>query len=441
MHKLIIILVFIVVNLTVYSQQNTKNPFSSLGFGEEDNTQNATFEGLGNNRTALVDSTVLNIYNPASYSFLSHGQPIFSIGLNYNQYQFSQNSVNGFNNALSLNHMAFGLSFANRFGFSFGIKPFSNTGYDMLTSSWNGIDTLHSKLTGNGTISNAFAGFSIKLLNTNIHKFSIGLNYGRIFGSNFHNQTIYLQNESIASIKQDELKITSFLPELSAIYNIHFSKSTNLYLSSVYFLKNKLDASQTTSLIAASDYKNVNTFDTLNYTFNQGAITIPSSLEFAAKFDFTNYISHSTIKIPQVVFLASVKSTNWKEYQSSFNNTTFLNTIAYNFGIQFAPHVDFYDRSKAISTLSRIRYRIGYQYNQLPYQSSNRQYVKQAYSFGFGIPILSQRTLSSLNFAFSYSINSNSISTDFIQKTLGYSIGVTISPAFYDRWFRKNKID
>jgi hypothetical protein len=58
-----------------------------------------------------------------------------------------------------------------------------------------------------------------------------------------------------------------------------------------------------------------------------------------------------------------------------------------------------------------------------------------------GIPMTSQRTLSSLNLAMTYGVRSNGNVLDLIEKQLGFSLGVTISPAFYDRWFKKNKIE
>jgi len=60
----LVLLVILVSNIN-FAQQYTKSPFSVNGLGEEDNTGNASFSALGNTRAAYIDSTVLNIYNPA----------------------------------------------------------------------------------------------------------------------------------------------------------------------------------------------------------------------------------------------------------------------------------------------------------------------------------------------------------------------------------------
>jgi hypothetical protein len=73
----VLFLLSLVLGNISFAQQFTKSPYSINGLGEEDYVGNATFTALGNTRSVYIDSTVLNIYNPASYAFLSHGQPIF----------------------------------------------------------------------------------------------------------------------------------------------------------------------------------------------------------------------------------------------------------------------------------------------------------------------------------------------------------------------------
>lgn len=438
----LVLLVIIASNIS-FAQQYTKSPFSVNGLGEEDNVGNAAFSAVGNTRAVFIDSTVLNIYNPASYSFLSHGQPIFSTSTYIQNYQFVQDGVTSKNNALGLSHMAFGFSFYNRLGFAFGIRPYTNTGYDIIKSSLDKItqDTITTYLYGAGNLTNAFVGLSLKILNLTKHKFSLGINLGNVFGTNLNRQTVNLQNELIGSIKQNSLKISGFYPEFGMNYQLLMSKSSNISLSAIYKSKVGFSSESKTALITASDFKNENTFDTLNYTLISGKVFNPSSIEFGLKYDFTKYLNRTSLKIPQLIFLASYKSTSWNELNSVITGNSLVDSKHYNLGLQFAPHVDFYDRSKSISFFSRVRYRLGYEFAFLPWNLTSKQVKSTSYSVGFGLPITSQRTLSSLNFAVTYGERTNGIKEDFIEKNLGYSLGITISPAFYDRWFKKNKIE
>ena len=436
------LLVILVSNLN-FAQQYTKSPFSVNGLGEEDNVGNATFSAIGNTRAVYIDSTILNIYNPASYSFLSHGQPIFSTSTFIQNYQFVQNGSTAKNNAFGLSHLAFGFSFKNRFGFAFGIRPFTNTGYDIINSSLDILtkDTISTYLYGSGNLTYAFAGLSFKILNLNRHKLAFGANLGNVFGTNTNRQTVNIQNELIGSIKQQTLKINGFNPEFGINYQLFINKSSNISFAVVYKSKVGFNSESKTALIAAADYKNENTFDTLNYTLLSGKMNNPSSVEIGLKYDFTKYLNRTSLKIPQLIFLASYKSTTWNEVSSTTMTLNLFDSKQYNFGLQFAPHVDFYDRSKSISFYSRIRYRIGYEFAQLPWVLNSKQLTSSTYSIGFGFPITSQRTLSSLNLAMTYGVRTNGNTQDLLERQLGYSLGVTISPAFYDRWFKKNKIE
>ena len=432
----------ILVGNSLFAQQFTKSPLSVNGLGEEDYTGNAIFTSLGNTRVVYIDSTVLNLYNPASYSFLSHGQPIFSTGAYFQNYQFLENGSTIKNNSLAMSHIAFGFSFKNRFGLAFGIRPFTNTGYDLLKSDLINGDSITTQLTGSGNLTYAFTGISFKVLNLEKHKLSFGVNAGNVFGTNLNRQTVYIQNELIGSIKQNTLKISGFTPEYGMNYQFLINKSSNLSLSVLYKNSVKYNEERKVALIAATDFKNENTFDTLNYDFKIGKLKYPTSLEFGIKYDFTKYLNRTSLKIPQLILLASYKSTKWEEYESSIPNIIgFKNTYGYNLGLQFAPHVDFYDRSKNISFFSRVRYRVGYQYELMPYSINDKYLNTTNFSAGFGFPITSQRTLSSVNFAVNYCNRGNGTSTDFNEKNLGFSLGISISPAFYDRWFKKNQIE
>lgn len=439
MIRKLIILIVLFSNFN-FAQQFTKSPFSANGIGEEDYTGNATFTSLGNVRSSYIDSSVLNIYNPSSYSFLSHGQPIFSTGAYIQNYQFVQNGSTSKNNALALSHISFGFSFKNRLGLAFGVRPLTNTGYDVVKSTFF-TDTITTQLFGSGNLSYAFTGFSFKVFNFNKHKLALGVNLGNVFGTNLNRQTVHIQNELIGSIKQSSLKINGFNPEYGLNYQCLISKASTLSVSAIYKSKVSLNFENKTALIAAADFKNENSFDTLNYSISSGKLFNPSSYELGLKYDLINFFNISSQKKPQFIFLAAYKRTNWSDLNSFVFNSTLNDSKHYSFGFQFSPHFDFYDRSKTISFYSRIKYRFGYEFSNSPWSINSKQVNTSSYSVGVGIPITSQRTLSSLNFCLSYGNRSNGVANDFNEKQLGYILGITISPAFYDRWFKKNKIE
>jgi hypothetical protein len=92
--------------------------------------------------------------------------------------------------------------------------------------------------------------------------------------------------------------------------------------------------------------------------------------------------------------------------------------------------------------LEKVTYRIGAYSALLPYVSANgNQYTEQALTVGFGIPILAQQGLSSLNFSMSAGKRGVNEPLSTSEEFLTFNFGLVISPSSFDRWFRKRKLD
>ena len=68
-------------------------------------------------------------------------------------------------------------------------------------------------------------------------------------------------------------------------------------------------------------------------------------------------------------------------------------------------------------------------------------YVDRGTTFGIGIPILAQMSLSSLNFAFVLGKKGTGSDADLNESYLGFNFGMVFSPSAFEKWFRKRKLD
>jgi hypothetical protein len=139
---------------------------------------------------------------------------------------------------------------------------------------------------------------------------------------------------------------------------------------------------------------------------------------------------------------ATYSATDWTKYSSSFDTVSnLLATNKFTFGVQYTPEASFLDNSNQSKFLERVRYRAGYYQYTLPYTIQGNQISDQAVTLGFGFPILSQRSASSINFGFSYGKRGSGIDTHLKEQYLGINFGLSIAPSNADRWFRKRKLD
>ncbi|MDO7610906.1 MAG: hypothetical protein MUQ68_08605, partial [Crocinitomicaceae bacterium] len=67
--------------LVANAQLTTTHPLSSYGIGEYNAGSNAISSALGFVNASMIDSGFVNYYNPSSYSRLSKGNTLLSLGI------------------------------------------------------------------------------------------------------------------------------------------------------------------------------------------------------------------------------------------------------------------------------------------------------------------------------------------------------------------------
>ena len=424
-------------------QTNTNNPFSARGIGETNPLTHPIFGALGNVSTALIDSAQLNPENPSSYSFLGKGQPIFSIGLASNFSNFKQDKITSTSNFLSINYLTLGMAVNKRFGICFGLKPYASTGYQVKSYQIFGKDTLNYIYTGSGGFSNAYFGLAYKLVTHHRHHLSLGSNLGYIFGTNSNEVSTKLSNITLGGISDRTLQIKTLNLDFGASYLYRIASDHDLVLGITYTPSQSFSSIYNNTLIYAEKTNDVSGNDTLQNISIKGNIKTASSITFGFKYDFTkkNKEINNSNKSPQLQLSGEIKLTDWSTYSNAFTSETFKNTIQYGLGFQFAPHFDFLDRSKDINLIHRLKYRIGGVYQTLPWSDQQIQLTNKALTFGVGIPIINQFSSSSINLSCLYGQRWNGLETSLKENYFSFNFGVNITPASYERWFKKNKID
>lgn len=432
-----------------WGQTTSNSPFSSYGLGEYGGIYGAQFAGIGNITAISTDTTVLNPYNPSTYALLSHGQPLFGLGLTTKMSFFSSNGANQKSYNTNITNFTFAVPFGKRFGLGGGLVPYTRRGYDISTRSYAYDDSITHQYTGSGSINNGFVGFSYAPIKTNRTELSLGIQASFLFGNVANNRYSYYddaQNYDGVQITKKRVKSFSYNLGLTFRQYLDYNRKKEIVFGAIFTPQINLKGNLDYGLYYCLDVSNYATYDTLiDITDQNGTITMPTrqvySVGYSTKPDNTENIFNS---IYCLGIYGEFELMNWKAYRENFDGYTspnLNNTISLRFGLQFQPNVDIQTKTKSLGYFKKIKYRVGGFYGQNPLYYNGSQITTTGFSFGMGLPFLIQKSNSSLNFSLQYGSTSNHNAGDLSEKFLSFNIGIIIAPSIYERWFRKYKLD
>lgn len=447
MRNLFILFFIALIGQSTIAQVISNSPYSSYGIGELGGMDHPTYIGVGNSTITFIDSTNLNFYNPSSYSSLSKGQPLFSIGLSSRISSFSEGSES-YNNVLnSVQHFSLGMSFKERFGLAFGLKPFSRTGYSFSTRTAIDSDSLKYTYSGSGGVNQSFVGFSAGIINRDSTQWSVGTNLSYLFGTSTNQRTSVLLDGSDVSggVNIKGIRLKSFYYELGTYFHHHLSKHHSILVSATYTPKQSLNAYFDDGRYYANNVNLPSGYDTL-FQISDSAGKISSVPIMAVGFRYTwtrgQQGNRSSRLNTQIDVHASYTKENWEDFNIPFDTlgTTYLNSRKLSFGVQYIPETEFINNKTLTKYYERIRYRAGLYLNTLPYQTNGVQVSDFGTTFGLGLPIAIQGSVSSINLGFSTGKRGVFDGQSLSEKYYGINVGISIAPGG-DRWFVKRKLN
>jgi len=111
-----------------------------------------------------------------------------------------------------------------------------------------------------------------------------------------------------------------------------------------------------------------------------------------------------------------------------------------SFGMQYQPEFKVVENIATLKAFEKLTYRVGYYQQSLPYTNSGLQYQEQGVTFGFGLPLLAQVSLSSLNVGLT--LGQRTIATGvWKEQFIGARVSLIMAPSNFEKWFRKRQLD
>ena len=429
------------------AQYTINSPYSSYGLGERANSEHAIFSGMGNCSVTVFDSTVLNFYNPSTYNTYGTGQPLFSIGIESKMLFQKDGTTNVFSGTAMLNHFVMGIPVKKNFGIAFGLKPFARKGYELYDRIAVGTDSIKYTYLGKGGSQHVFVGASANLINLKSFKWSVGGNAGYLFGiaTNERRSQVIKLSQYSGGVDRNVLTTSAFYYELGTNMRLAINDKHSVTLAGTFEPAQNLGVKKDEYLFYAPNVNDPRYYDTLfQATQVRGTIRMAPSYTVGLNytFGFESEKKGNRIRESEFALHFNYSMTDWSAYRDDLNTQlTFLNSSRINVGVQFIPERDFLDKAAVVGFFETLRYRVGYYQYTLPYSFNGTQMTDFGMTFGFGIPILTTKSLSSVNLGVSLGKRDTGSSNSLNQKYIGLNFGVTLAPSNFDRWFRKRKLD
>ncbi len=448
-----------ILSLYAGAQSFTSSPYSRFGVG--DVNSNSFQPGLAMGGTAIAQRSnhSVNCLNPASYTAFDSLSFVFDISVTNKNIKYLTNNQTSSDYNTGLNHFAAGFPITKKWFGSFGLNPFSNTGYNITETIQ--IDTLNLQNTYKGTggisqfyIGNAFKIFTIgdtllKKLNDksltyfNTKSLSLGINTSYLFGA---------MERHTASVFPDEAYVFDMYTSNKTIVNDFAFKFGLQYIYNRQEI-NKLERINKYTIITGLTFDNQNDVNAKNTSLVTKYLNLGGSVTIDTIEDKTN--NKGTIRFPMNIgagftFISRDKLTlsidyKWQQWSAARffgNNDSLINSQTIAAGIQFIPEP--YRQNKYFNM---INYRIGGHFTKTYLNIRNQNINDYGISFGLGLPIrkpdksevsgLRKKLPPMINIAIEIG-QRGTLSNDLIKEKY---LQVSLNLSLYDIWFVKRKFN
>lgn len=423
--------------LTAAAQETGVNSaFTRYGLGRLQDASLGHNKAMAGTGYAWYDGKQLNLTNPASYARLDSLTFLMDVAGSLQTSRFSSNGQHHNTNGRAFfDYMAGGFRLVPGLGVSFGLRPYTQVGYNIQTTGAtlpNGFSdvTATRVFNGEGGVHRAYLGVGFAPL----RNLALGVNASYLWGVTTHTATTSFSDATVPTPRVAyESEVRSLHFDFGAQYTARLNKKNAITLGLTFSPSHKLSGASTVD-------NQIITQGTLTsshaYTL-QGAYSLPDTYGAGLMWQHNDrlrlavdYTHQAWSKATQAEALANDGTSNVSFVKSSANLRD-LDKVS--LGLEYVP------APQGFTWAGRVRYRLGASY-ATPYTLINGQ--KGANTFvataGVGLPILTTyNNRSLLNISASYEQLRSQVGGQLTERNFLLTIGVT----FNERWFKKWLVD
>jgi hypothetical protein len=376
---------------------------------------------MGNVGIAIRSDNYLNIKNPASYTGFDSTSFLFDISAIGSYTTLNTTDLSQDADYASLGYILFGTPVTKWWKASFGLIPFSNVGYKVYQDKdLPDIGRVRYIYEGDGGLNQLHLGNAFAIT----PNLSVGINASYIWGViDRRRRVTFPDSLFMLSTRIDNFDhISDFLFDFGVQYFVPLKNGLELGTGLVFNPGIGVNATRryiVQNYFADSENNIELLKDTIDYNpSKKGTIDFP--IGFGA--------GVSLKKSDQFLVSMDVNWQNWKEFKSYGRSDSLQNSFSVNVGGEYIPK-----HNSITSYWQRVRYRLGFRYENTYLEINNQPIKEFGISFGLGFPF--KRSKSMLNFAIEYG-NKGTVEHDLVQENFfKFTFGLSI----YERWFVKHR--
>lgn len=435
MKKVFIVMCALLTYVSAYAQSGTNSPYSQFGLGllsDESTGFNRAMSGLS---YGFHEHNQINPQNPASYSAIDSLSFILDAAVSFQTTNFKENGKSKNAKNADFEYAVAAFRAAKHVGFSFGIIPYTNIGYNYSNTAnvnaFSSVESINPTYTntynGDGGIHEVYIGAGWQPFKN----FSFGFNVGYLWGELNRYVTNSYSDAYVNTLsKEYTTQVHGFRYNFGLQYTQPLGKNDDVTLGLVYEPGHKTNSDPKCYVISSNSQTAVN--DTASYSINNG-ISIPDM--YGVGFVWNH---RDQLKLGFDYQLQKWNDISTPEYISNGSSTSFqLVNGEYKNRNKFTFGGEYCKGERYRSFLNRVHYRAGVSYAS-SYQKINGQDGPKEItaSLGFGIPIINTyNNRSMLNITAQW-IN-RSADKLIKENTFMLTVGLT----FNERWFAKFKVE
>lgn len=233
--KVLILSFITLLALPVSAENGMNSPYTRFGFGQLAGLETGTSKGMGGTGIGVHNVNQINMLNPASYAAVDTLTFLLDVGASLSNTNIAEGGVKMNARNTTFDYLAMQFRLLPRLGFTLGMTPFSNIGYDFSNTEtiYNDEEDFVTATTtycGNGGLRQITAGLGY----SPFKGLSVGANLSYIYGEMYHYVYSQYNDANISTYtKQYQAEITTYSANFGMQYQATIGKS-RLTLGATY---------------------------------------------------------------------------------------------------------------------------------------------------------------------------------------------------------------